>query len=126
MGRRFADLKNDFVFRRVFAHHAELTRALLNDLLALEGPDRIVKLSLLPPEQVPVVMGAKLSILDLKARDQGGRTFVVEMRLLPLAGFLNRVVYNACKTYVRKRRPSRWAKRKPTGGCLRGSTRARS
>ena len=96
----FADLKNDFVFRRIFAHHAELTQALLNDLLALEGPERIVELTLLPPEQAPVVMGAKLSILDLKARDQGGRNFVVEMQLLHVAGFLNRVVYNACKTYV--------------------------
>jgi len=96
----FADLKNDFVFRRVFAQHAELTQALLNDLLALEGPERIVELSLLAPEQAPVVAGAKLSILDLKARDQSGRTFVVEVQLLHVGGFLNRVVYNACKAYV--------------------------
>jgi predicted transposase/invertase (TIGR01784 family) len=96
----FADLKNDFVFRRIFAHHPELTTALLNDLLGLQGDDRIVWLALLSPEQAPIVTGAKLSILDLKARDQRGRTFVVEIQLLHMAGFLNRVVYNASKTFV--------------------------
>ena len=96
----FADLKNDFVFRRVFANHPELTRALLNDLLGLQGSRRIASLALLSPEQAPLVAGSKLSILDLKAKDETGRTFVVEIQLLHLVGFLNRVVYNACKTYV--------------------------
>ena len=31
----FADLKNDFVFRRVFARHPAILRELLNDLLDL-------------------------------------------------------------------------------------------
>ena len=96
----FADLKNDFVFRRIFAHHPTLTQALLNDLLGLEGPRRIASLRLLSPEQAPVVAGSKLSILDLKAKDESGRTFVVEIQLLHVSGFLNRIVYNACKTYV--------------------------
>ena len=34
----FADLKNDFVFRRIFAYHPTLTQAVLNDLRGLEGP----------------------------------------------------------------------------------------
>lgn len=96
----FADLKNDFVFRRIFASHPDLTTALLNDLLDRRGDDTIVSLSLLAPEQAPLVAGSNLSVLDLKARDQGGRTFVVEMQLLHVSGFLNRVVYNACKAYV--------------------------
>jgi hypothetical protein len=29
----FADLKNDFVFRRIFATHPDILRGLLNDLL---------------------------------------------------------------------------------------------
>ena len=29
----FADLKNDFVFRRIFATHPDILRSLLNDLL---------------------------------------------------------------------------------------------
>jgi hypothetical protein len=46
------------------------------------------------------VAGAKLSILDVRCRDRSGTTFVVEMQLLHVAGFINRVVYNACKAYV--------------------------
>ncbi|MEZ4294058.1 MAG: hypothetical protein R3B70_03705 [Polyangiaceae bacterium] len=34
----FADLKNDFVFRRIFATHPDLLRSLLNDLLERSGP----------------------------------------------------------------------------------------
>ena len=96
----FADLKNDFVFRRIFANHPDLTTSLLNDLLDLQGERKIVWLDLLSPEQAPLLQGAKFSILDLKARDQSGRLFVVEVQLLHVAGFLNRVVYNACKAYA--------------------------
>lgn len=97
---RFADLKNDFVFRRVFGKHPELTAALLNDLLEFEGSERIASLELLSPEQAPDVPGAKLSILDVKCKDQTGRTFVVEMQMLHVAGFVNRVVFNACRAYA--------------------------
>jgi hypothetical protein len=33
----------------------------------------------------------KLSIVDVKRREVGGATFVVEMQVLPITGFLNRV-----------------------------------
>lgn len=82
----FADLKNDFVFRPILAIHPDLTTALLNDLLDRRGDDMIV--SLLAPEQAPIVAGSKLSVLDLKARDQGGRTFIVEMQLLQVCAMV--------------------------------------
>jgi hypothetical protein len=46
------------------------------------------------------VVGAKLSILDVRCKDRSGTTFVVEMQLIHVPGFINRVVYNACKAYV--------------------------
>jgi predicted transposase/invertase (TIGR01784 family) len=46
------------------------------------------------------VVGAKLSILDVRCKDRAGTTFVVEMQLIHVPGFINRVVYNACKAYV--------------------------
>jgi hypothetical protein len=96
----FADLKNDFVFRRIFAQHPDILCGLLNDLLDRQGARAIETIEYLPVEQLPLVMGAKLSILDVRCRDHSGTTFVVEMQLLHVAGFLNRVVYNACKAYV--------------------------
>ena len=96
----FADLKNDFVFRRIFARHPDILRGLLNDLLERTGNDAIEHIEYLPSEQLPLVEGAKLSILDVRCRDRSGARFIVEMQLLHVAGFLNRVVYNGCKAYV--------------------------
>jgi hypothetical protein len=96
----FADLKNDFVFRRIFASHADLLRSLLNDLLERSGDRAIDSIEYLPSEQLPLVVGAKLSILDVRCKDRSGTTFVVEMQLIHVPGFINRVVYNACKAYA--------------------------
>lgn len=96
----FADLKNDFVFRRIFAKHPKILRGLLNDLLDRQGESTIEGIEYLPSEQLPLVLGAKLSIMDVRCRDRAGTTFVVEMQLLHVAGFVNRVVYNACKAYA--------------------------
>jgi PD-(D/E)XK nuclease family transposase len=96
----FADLKNDFVFRRIFATHPEILRRLLNDLLERAGDRTIDAIEYLPSEQLPLVVGAKLSILDVRCRDRAGTTFMVEIQLIHVPGFINRVVYNACKAYV--------------------------
>jgi predicted transposase/invertase (TIGR01784 family) len=96
----YADLKNDVVFRKVFGRNPRVLTGLLNDLLERSGDRSIVELEYLPSEQVPLVMGMKLSILDVRCRERGGATFVVEMQVLHVTGFLNRVVYNACKAYV--------------------------
>jgi len=96
----FADLKNDFVFRRIFAKRPDILRSLLNDLLDRQAERTIEAIEYLPSEQLPLVAGAKLSILDVRCRDRSGTTFIVEMQLLHIAGFINRVVYNACKAYA--------------------------
>jgi PD-(D/E)XK nuclease family transposase len=96
----FADLKNDFVFRRIFATHPNILRGLLNDLLDRRDEEAIVSIEYLPSEQLPLVAGAKLSILDVRCKDRAGTTFVVEMQLIHVAGFINRVVYNGCKAYA--------------------------
>ncbi|MFO0607561.1 MAG: Rpn family recombination-promoting nuclease/putative transposase [Polyangiales bacterium] len=96
----YADLKNDFVFRRVFGHHPAVLCGLLNDFLGRPPERAIVAVEYLPPDQVPELPGVKLSIVDVKCRDASGATFVVEMQVLPVTGFLNRVVFNACKAYV--------------------------
>ena len=96
----YADLKNDVVFRKVFGQHPRVLAGLLNDLLDRSGEGTITEIEYLPGEQVPLVLGLKLSILDVRCRERGGATFIVEMQVLHVTGFLNRVVYNACKAYV--------------------------
>jgi len=104
----FADLKNDYVFRRIFATHPDLLRALLNDLLDRSGDRTIDHIEYLPSEQLPLVEGAKLSLLDVRCRDRSGTTFVVEMQLIHHPGFINRVVYNACKAYAGQLKAGDW------------------
>jgi PD-(D/E)XK nuclease family transposase len=104
----FADLKNDYIFRRIFATHPDILRRLLNDLLERTGDQTIEQIEYLPGEQLPVVEGAKLSILDVRCKDRAGTTFVVEMQLIPHPGFINRVVYNACKAYAGQLKEGDW------------------
>jgi predicted transposase/invertase (TIGR01784 family) len=104
----FADLKNDFVFRRIFGAHPDLLCGLLNDLLERTGAQAIETLEYLPSEQIPHLEGWKLSILDVRCKDRSGTTFVVEMQLVHHSGFINRVVYNACKAYARQLKPGEW------------------
>ena len=104
----FADLKNDFVFRRIFATHPAILRRLLNDLLERTDAQTIEEIEYLPGEQLPMVEGAKLSILDVRCKDRAGTTFVVEMQLIHHPGFVNRVVYNACKAYVGQLKEGDW------------------
>jgi hypothetical protein len=104
----FADLKNDFIFRRIFGTHPDILRGLLNDLLERRGEAAIVSLEYLPGEQLPLIEGAKLSILDVRCHDGAGTTFVVEMQLIHHPGFINRVVYNACKAYAGQLKAGDW------------------
>ena len=104
----FADLKNDYIFRRIFGTHPDILRRLLNDLLERRDAQSIEQIEYLPGEQVPLAEGAKLSILDVRCRDRGGTTFVVEMQLLHHPGFINRVVYNACKAYAGQLKEGDW------------------
>ena len=104
----FADMKNDFVFRRIFATHPDILRGLLNDVLDRRGEKAIVSLEYLPSEQLPLAEGAKLSILDVRCKDGAGTKFVVEMQLIHHPGFINRVVYNACKAYAGQLKAGDW------------------
>jgi len=98
----FADPKTDFVFKRLFGSEGQeqLLIALLDALLELDEPRRIVSVELLTPEQRPPVSELKLSIVDVKCRDARGVTYVVEMQVLNVEGFEKRVVYNVAKAYV--------------------------
>jgi hypothetical protein len=104
----FADLKNDYVFRRIFATHPAILQRLLNDLLERAGDQTIEHIEYLPSEQLPLVEGAKLSILDVPCTDRAGTTFVVEMQLLHHPGFINRVVYDACKAHAGQLEAGSW------------------
>jgi predicted transposase/invertase (TIGR01784 family) len=67
-------------------------------VLKLEGNKKIVSVTILP-YQVPIVLGAKSTILDVKAVDAQGNEYIVEMQLTDKIGFAKRVVYYSAKSY---------------------------
>ena len=97
----FADPKTDFIFKLIFGTEANkhCLIGLLNDLLELEGADRIRDVTYLLPEQAPPIPEMKLSVVDVKCRDQKGRTYVVEMQVLNVESFEKRILLNASNAY---------------------------
>ena len=98
----FADPKTDFIFKRIFGSepHKHLLIGLLNVLLELEEGYLITDLSYLDREQRVPLPEMKLSIVDVKCVDQRGVRYVVEMQLFNVAGFEERVIYNASKAFT--------------------------
>ena len=100
---RYLNPKADLTFKKVFGEHPDLVRSLLNALLPFEKPeDEIEEIEYLVPELVPETPLKKNSIVDVRCRDKVGRQFIVEMQMLWSSAFMQRVLFNASKAYVRQ------------------------
>ena len=95
------DPKVDYAFKHVFGKNE--TRAILIDLLdsVLNSPpaQRIRDIELQNPFNPKETLDDKLSILDIKARDQSGRHFNVEMQMLAHRYYEKRILYYWAKLY---------------------------
>ena len=98
---QFADVKNDIAFRKIFGNETkkEILISFLNAVLTLEGTQQISWVEILNPYQLPIVLGAKSTILDVKAKDKAGNEYIVEMQVTDKIGFAKRVVYYSAKSY---------------------------
>lgn len=99
---RYLDPRNDVVFKRIFGEHEAILRSFLNALLPLPDDGQIVSLEYLPAEQVPQLPLFKNTIVDVRCRDEKGRQFIVEMQMNWTNAFLQRVLFNASKAYIRQ------------------------
>jgi predicted transposase/invertase (TIGR01784 family) len=89
------DPKVDYAFKKVFGTE-DNTPVLLNLLDAVLRPptgQRLIHLDILNPFNEKDALDDKLSILDIKARDQQGRLYNVEMQMLGTPIFPQRVLY---------------------------------
>lgn len=99
---KFVDVKNDIAFRKIFGNEKKkvILISFLNAVLGLEAKDRVKDVKLLNPFQLPRIAGEKSSIIDVKATDEKGSTFIVEMQVAEPAGFDKRVLYYTSKDYA--------------------------
>lgn len=83
----------DFAFKKLFGSdgNQDLLIALLNAILSEEPP--ITQVILKNPYNLAAYQAGKMSILDIKAQDQNGRWFNVEMQISEDYNFDKRALY---------------------------------
>ncbi len=99
---KFVDVKNDVAFRKIFGNEnrKEVLISFLNAVLLFKDKQQIVDVDILTPFQLPAIKGGKVTIVDVKAKDKSGRTFIVEMQVAEVQDFDKRVLYYASKSYA--------------------------
>ena len=99
---RYLDPKTDIVFKKIFGQHPQLLKSFLNAVLPLPENGLIDSLEYLSSEQVPPIPTFKYTVVDVRCTDQQGRVFIVEMQIQWTASFMQRMLFNASKAYVKQ------------------------
>jgi predicted transposase/invertase (TIGR01784 family) len=85
----------DYAFKHLFGRDA--TRPILidvvNEVLTPSSGHRVEEIDLLNPFNPKQSLDDKLSILDIKARDQSGRFFNIEMQMVAFPHYQKRILY---------------------------------
>jgi predicted transposase/invertase (TIGR01784 family) len=89
------DPKVDYAFKRVFGHekNKDLLIHLLNAVLDPPPGEAVAEVELLNPFSPKDAPHDKQTILDVRARDQSGRQFNVEMQMISHARFPQRMLF---------------------------------
>ena len=97
----FVDPRTDFGFKRIFgsSQSKPILRNFLNAVV-YDNESRITDLEILDPHQNPDLYTLKQSILDIKVILDNGTTVLIEMQVLPVKAFAERIIYNTAKAYV--------------------------
>ena len=99
---KFVDIKNDLAFRKIFGNEntKEVLISFLNAILTLANDKKIVEIELLNTYQLPELLSDKVTIIDVKARDQNNSSYIVEMQVAKVDELNKRVLYYASQSYT--------------------------
>ncbi len=99
---KFADPKNDIAFKKVFGNEnqKEVLISFLNSVLDFKGEEKIAKVIIGTPYQLPDIKELKETILDIKATNEKGEKFIVEMQKKNSGNFAKRSIYYTSKAYI--------------------------
>src|SRR6478672_8584353 len=97
---RFINPKIDFAFKKIFGS-SDSKDILINFLNAIlyEAQPVIEDLEIIDSQPEPQTLATQDTHLDVKATINGGRIALVEIQLINVPSFGNRVLYNAAKSY---------------------------
>jgi predicted transposase/invertase (TIGR01784 family) len=107
----------DYAFQRVFGSESTIPvlMSLIDSVLNPPPQHRLESLVILNPFNPKERFDDKKSILDVKARDQSGRQFNVEMQVLAFPSYDSRILYYAAKLHQQQMHTGdNYAKLRPT------------
>jgi predicted transposase/invertase (TIGR01784 family) len=99
---KFVDVTNDIAFRKIFGNDNKKKSLIsfLNAVINLPEEKQIVDVEITNPYQLGVLSGGKSTIVDVKAKDQNGNIFIVEMQITEFDYFHKRILYYTSQSYV--------------------------
>ncbi|MBI4648494.1 MAG: Rpn family recombination-promoting nuclease/putative transposase [Bacteroidia bacterium] len=99
---KFVDIKNDVAFRKIFGNEnkKEILISFLNAVLKLEKGRKIKSVEILNPYQFPRIKGQKVSIIDVRVKDEKHNSYIVEMQITEKKGLDKRIQYYSAKGYA--------------------------
>ncbi len=85
----------DFGFKKIFGDREDtsLLKSLINDILGLEGEDKIKKITFKNGELLPDSPTDRKAIFDLYCEDEKGSSFIVELQKIYQKHFQSRALY---------------------------------
>ena len=91
---------NDFAYKKIFGspENKLILISLLNAILNLSNP--IIDVTIVNPYNLQDFKDDKLSILDIKAVDQDGAIYDIEMQLSIFSGLIKRIVFYGCEIFA--------------------------
>ena len=97
---RLLDPKNDAVFKRLFTGAPHLLAELINAVRADEPPLTVVEI--LNPDITPEDLSGKQIVLDVLARDPGGKLYNVEMQVRAHRAWSARSTFYLARTFTQQ------------------------
>ena len=102
MEEKFYTLTNDILFKFTFGDpkKTKILICLINALLQLENEQKIIEVEILNPFNDKEFIDDKLSIVDIKVKDQQGFLYNIEMQVQVPKNWDKRALYYASKLYT--------------------------
>jgi predicted transposase/invertase (TIGR01784 family) len=99
---KFVDITNDIAFRKIFGNDSKKKSLIsfLNAVIDLPKKEQIIDVEITHPYQLGKLSGGKSTIVDVKAKDEKGNVFIVEMQIAEFDFFHKRILYYTSQSYV--------------------------
>ena len=99
---KFVDITNDIAFRKIFGNDSKKKSLIsfLNAVIDLPKNEQIIDVEITNPYQLGKLSDGKATIVDVKAKDEKGNVFIVEMQIAEFDFFHKRILYYTSQSYV--------------------------